>query len=63
MSDSDRLLSEKELSQLLGLSVFMVRKMRIKQGMPYIRAGTRVFYREQSVKRWLLKQEITDHDF
>ena len=59
MSDSDRLLSEKELSRLLGLTVFMVRKMRIKLGMPFIRAGTRIFYREQSVRRWLSQQEDT----
>lgn len=59
MSDTDRLLSEKELSQLLGVTLFMVRKMRIKLGMPFIRAGTRIFYREQSVIRWLSQQEVT----
>ena len=59
MSDTDRLLSEKELSQLLGVTLFMIRKMRIQLGMPFIRAGTRIFYREQSVKRWLSQQEAT----
>lgn len=59
MSDTDRLLSEKDLSQLLGITQFMIRKMRVKYGMPFIRAGTRIFYREQSVKRWLAQQEST----
>ena len=59
MSETNRLLSEKELSQLLGITLFMVRKMRIKLGMPFIRAGTRIFYREQSVIRWLSQQEVT----
>lgn len=59
MSETNRLLSEKELSQLLGVTLFMVRKMRIKLGMPFIRAGTRIFYREQSVIRWLSQQEVT----
>ena len=59
MPESDRLLSEKELSQMLGVTQFMVRKMRIKLGMPFIRAGTRIFYREQSVIRWLSQQEVT----
>ena len=57
MSDTNRLLSEKELAQMLGITTFMVRKMRTQTGLPFIRAGFRIFYREQSVRNWLNAQE------
>lgn len=53
----EKLLSEKELSQILGLSPWTVRTMRLREGMPFIQSGSRIFYRLEKVKSWLDKQE------
>jgi hypothetical protein len=54
---SENLLSEKELSKILGLSPWTVRTMRLREGMPFLQSGSRIFYRLEKVKSWMDKQE------
>jgi len=51
------LISERELANTLGLSYWTVRTMRLQEGLPFIKSGSRVFYRLDKVKEWMTKQE------
>ena len=52
------ILSEKELADLLDISPWTVRGWRIKSGLPHFRIGIRVFYRLESVERWIQENEM-----
>ena len=52
------ILSEKELASLLDMSPWTIRGWRIKSGLPHFRIGTRVFYRLESVERWIAENEV-----
>lgn len=52
------ILSEKELADLLDISPWTVRGWRIKSGLPHFRIGSRVFYRLESVERWIREDEL-----
>ena len=52
-----QLLSEHEMAKALGIKYSMVRKMRIEDGLPFVRVGKRIFYRPQAVQKWLGQQE------
>ena len=52
-------LTIREVSQLLGCSVWTVRNRHLRRGLPYFRmggSGKLVFYRSQ-VTRWILDQQ------
>ena len=56
MSDADRsaLLNAKEAAEYLKLSYYTLEKWRTrKQGLPYVKIGTRVFYRQSDLDNWL----------
>ena len=57
MVDTNRCLSEQEVAEYLGLSYWSVRQMRLQQGLPHFKCGRRIFYRQESVQRWLDQQE------
>ena len=57
MVDTNRCLSEQEVAEYLGLSYWSVRQMRLQQGLPHFKCGRRIFYRQESVQRWLEQQE------
>ncbi|MBP2640968.1 MAG: Helix-turn-helix domain [Firmicutes bacterium] len=54
---NERMLSEKELAEILGLSPWTVRTMRLREGLPFLRGGSRIFYRLEKVKSWMENQE------
>ena len=49
--------SESELAERLGMSVYAVRKLRNTEGMPCFKARGRVFYRLQVVLEWMREQK------
>lgn len=51
------ILTEKELANLLELSPWTVRSWRIKSGLPHFQIGQRIFYRLDSVERWIEQAE------
>src|SRR4051794_15827087 len=53
----NRVLSEKELADELGLSPWTVRGMRLKEGCPHFTIGSRIFYRLESVLAWMAVKE------
>lgn len=57
LEKQNRVLSEKELAVDLGLSPWTVRTLRLQSGLPHFRTAGRVFYRLQSVLRWMDEQE------
>lgn len=52
-----KVLSEKELAKELGLSPWTVRTLRLQSGLPHFRTAGRVFYRLESVVKWMDCQE------
>lgn len=56
-NSNNRCLSEQEVAQALGLSYWAVRQLRLQQGLPHFKCGRRVFYRMETVLRWLEQQE------
>ena len=50
-------LTEKELAQALGISQWTIRNWRKSAGLPYFGTTGRIFYREESVKRWMEQEE------
>lgn len=52
-----KVLSEKELAVELGLSPWTVRTLRLQSGLPHFRTAGRMFYRLESVLRWMDEQE------
>ena len=51
------ILTEKELANLLEMSPWTVRSWRIKSGLPHFLIGQRIFYRLDSVERWIAEAE------
>ena len=49
--------SESELAERLGMSVYAVRKLRNTEGIPCFKARGRVFYRLQVVLEWMREQK------
>lgn len=57
-SSSAELLSEKEVAELLSLSVGLLRKWRYAgQGPPWLKLSRSVRYRRSSLLRWVEQQE------
>lgn len=52
-----RMISEKELALILGLSYWRVRNMRMQEGLPFLQSGKRIFYRLDKVRSWIDKKE------
>ena len=49
--------SESELAERLGMSVYAVRKLRNTEGMPCFKARGRVFYQLQFVLEWMRERK------
>lgn len=49
--------SESELAERLGMSVYAVRKLRNTEGIPCFKARGRVFYRLQVVLEWMRERK------
>jgi hypothetical protein len=58
-SDDDKLFTEKEVAKVLNISIWTVRRWRLKANLPYIGDGRRYFYRLSSVRYWIKTQEGT----
>jgi hypothetical protein len=58
-SDDDKLFTEKEVAKALNISIWTVRRWRLKANLPYIGDGRRYFYRLSSVRSWIKAQEGT----
>lgn len=56
----EKYLSEKELASTLGVTRYIIRKWRKREGLPFITAGTRFLYRLSRVKAWLESKEQRD---
>lgn len=52
-----RVLTEKELAEVLGLSQWTIRTLRLQKGLPHFGTAGRIFYRLESVLRWMDAQE------
>ena len=50
-------LSEKELAVKLGISKWTVRRWRLKAGLPFFGTEGRIFYRLESVLKWIENEE------
>lgn len=56
----DRLLSQKQVVEWTGMSSAFFEVSRFKgTGIPYIKIGRAVRYRESSVLKWLAEREVT----
>ncbi len=53
----EKYLSEKELAATLGVTRYIIRKWRKREGLPFITAGTRFLYKLSRVKAWLEEKE------
>ena len=53
----DKMISEKELAETLGISYWRVRTMRLQDGLPFLQSGSRIFYRLDKVRSWINEQE------
>lgn len=51
------LLNEKKTAESLGVARNTLRKWRETEGLPFIRAGRRIFYRRDAVEEWLRRKE------
>lgn len=57
------LISEHEFAELRGCSVRTVfRERRSGNGAPYIKLGSKIFYREEAIQQWLLSRETNPAD-
>lgn len=52
-----KIYSEHELAIALGLSYWTVRELRLQNAMPHFRTAHRIFYRLETVLKWLDEQE------
>ena len=53
----NKLLTEAELAEMLGLSQWTIRRFRLNEGLPVVKLAGRFFYRMESVERWLADNE------
>lgn len=51
------ILTEKKLAQKLGLSYWTIRGWRLQLGLPHIKTAGRIFYRLESVEKWMEEEE------
>ena len=58
----NKLLTESELANELGLSAWTVRRWRLTAELPVIKVGGRFLYRIESVEHWLESQETVTKD-
>lgn len=56
-----KVMTEKQLAEELGLSIWTIRKMRIQKGLPYFGTSGRILYRMESVLKWMDEQENKDN--
>ena len=54
---SEKLLTESQLAESLGLSPWTVRRFRLAEGLPVLPIAGRFFYRLESVQAWLASRE------
>lgn len=52
-----KILTEKELADALQISPWTARTWRIQLGMPHFRTAGRIFYRLETVEKWLSELE------
>jgi hypothetical protein len=52
-----KIYTEKELAAFLEVSPWTVRLWRVQSGLPHFRTAGRIFYRLESVLRWMDGQE------
>lgn len=57
----EKYLSEKQLAEALGVTRYIIRKWRKREGLPFITAGTRFLYKLSRVKAWLEKKEQSNN--
>lgn len=51
------ILTESELAERLNISIWTVRKWRLNLGLPHLRTARRIFYRWDTVEKWMSDQE------
>lgn len=52
-----KVLTEKQLSQTLGISYWTIRKLRLTNELPHLKLGSRIFYQHETIAKWLKQQE------
>lgn len=55
--DKNKIYSEKDLAMEFSVSPWTVRLWRLQSGLPYFRTAGRIFYRLESVLRWMDSEE------
>jgi hypothetical protein len=53
----NKIYSEQEIASEFSVSPWTVRLWRLQLGLPYFRTAGRIFYRLESVSRWMDDQE------
>jgi excisionase family DNA binding protein len=55
--DTKKLYTERELAEDLAQSVSQIRRWRRLHGLPFVRIGRSIKYRNETVERWLEERE------
>ena len=63
VSTESALLNEEQAAKYLGgVSLKHLYNLRTKAGLPYVRVGSRVMYRAESLLRWIADREVSVQD-
>lgn len=55
----NRLLGQKEVAEMIGMSTYWMEAQRFKRtGIPFIKIGRAVRYRESQVREWIAEREV-----
>ena len=57
MNDNQALLTEKDVAAWLHLPKTTVRRLRISEKLPHVKAGRRYFYTSDTIKEWIRHKE------
>ncbi|MFD1708915.1 helix-turn-helix domain-containing protein [Siminovitchia sediminis] len=52
-------LDTREVAELLGVSKFLIYRLVREKQIPFVRIGTRLIYRKNSIEKWLNELEYT----
>jgi len=57
MNNTQALLTEQDVAAWLHLPKTTVRRLRLREKLPYVKAGRRYFYTSDAVKAWISRKE------
>ena len=54
--ESIKMLNEHEIADAIGQSYWFVRELRVKEGLPYMKFGRRIYYNMDDVLTWFAER-------